>query len=575
MRMGWKLFSALWLIVAGGAAVVTTEAQAPAPAMAPLPDLGPAKTISSADCTAAKLGESIPTSAIGEPVSRVTLGVPAWVAATDTAPAHCTIRGALGPIDKSAPDIAFGVAFPATWGLRAVQLGGSGFNGVIPDLAGGRAGIGPARGVATYGSDSGHQAGPNVSLDWATNDEVIKNFGYLQMKKTHDAAMVLIERMYGQKPRVNYYIGTSQGGREALTVAQRYPADYDGIVANVPVVGLSTLMLAPEFIRIKERPLANWVTPAKTNAIRTEFVRQCDALDGLVDGIINNYVACRRIFDVTEGTKGGRPWASKRCPNNVDPAPTDTSAKACLTDGQISTLELVYSHYKYTTPLAHGVKSFGMMVPNTDPSGSGLILETRLAGQEGAAADAPVHRHLGVLGVTGFLMRNVKANPLDYVEGGPLDARRVELSAWLDSTDPDLSRFAARGGKMIVTIGTDDTLASTGAQLDYYQSLIDKMGQSRLSTFARLFVIPQANHGLSGRNAEVDGEGKTIEVAPIPNSIDRVRLLLDWVERKTPPPPTVVVTAGAKSLPLCEYPLFPRYFKGPPASADSYKCVAR
>ena len=123
----------------------------------------------------------------------------------------------------------------------------------------------------------------------------------MQMKKTHDAAMVLVERLYGARPRFNYYIGTSQGGREALTVAQRYPADYDGIAANVPIVGFSTLMLAPELIRIQEKPLANWVTPAKVNAIRGEFMRQCDTLDGLADGIINNYMACRAIFDVSAG----------------------------------------------------------------------------------------------------------------------------------------------------------------------------------------------------------------------------------------------------------------------------------
>jgi pimeloyl-ACP methyl ester carboxylesterase len=580
MRRAWNLAVALGLIVVGSAGVLTDaqQAQAPAPpSVAPLPEIGPSKTITSADCTTAKVGDKVPIAAIGEPVSSVNIGAPTWHAATETAPAYCEIRGGIAPIDKSAPDIAFGVTFPATWGLRAVQLGGGGLNGVIPALAGGRGGgpIGPAQGVVTYGSDSGHQFGPNVSTDWTLKDEAIKNLGYLQMKKTHDAAMVLVERMYGQKPRVNYYIGTSQGGREALTVAQRYPADYDGIIANVPIVGFSSLMLAPELIRIKEKPAANWVTRAKVAAIRGEFLRQCDALDGLTDGIINNYVACHAIFDVTRGAKGRHPWTAKRCPNNVDPDPADASSKACLTDGQISTLELVYSHYAYATPLANGVKSFGMWVPTTDPSGSGLISDVRFAGQEGAAADAPTHAHLGVLGVTGFLMRDVKANPLDYVEGGPLDARRRELSAWLDSTDPDLGAFARRGGKMIVTIGTDDTLASPGAQLDYYQSLVEKMGQSRLATFARLFVIPQANHGLSGRNAAVDGEGKTIEVAPIPNTFDRVRLLFDWVERKTPPPSTVIVTAGAKSLPLCEYPTFPRYFQGSPASADSYKCVAR
>ena len=134
-----------------------------------------------------------------------------------------------------------------------------------------------------------------------------------------------------------------------------------------------------------------------------------------------------------------------------------------------------------------------MWVPNTDPSGSGLIADVRYRGQEGAADEAPMHSHLGILGVTGFLMRDVAANPLDYREGGPLDARRQEISRSLDSTNPDLRPFAARGGKMIVTIGTSDTLASPGAQLDYYQSLLDTMGRAAVDNFARLFVIPQAH----------------------------------------------------------------------------------
>ena len=157
----------------------------------------------------------------------------------------------------------------------------------------------------------------------------------MQMKKTHDAAMVIIERMYGERPKYNYYIGSSQGGREALTVAQRYPerlrrrrrqcADRELLVAHA---GAGADPHSGE-------AAANWVTPAKVNAIRGEFMRQCDKLDGLVDGIINNYMACRAIFDVKQGEPNRHPWAAKRCPNNVDPNPADTCANACLTDGQI------------------------------------------------------------------------------------------------------------------------------------------------------------------------------------------------------------------------------------------------
>ncbi len=549
--------------------------------------------ITEADCAASKLGTTIPVSAIGEPVSGVTLSAPVWSAAAGSTPAYCSVNGSIAPVDTSANarPINFRVVLPASWSRRAAQIGGGGMNGIIPNLLGGvdqasRTSL-VQLGFATYGSDSGHQSGPPMgaargagdaraassSDDWALNDEAIKNLGYMQLKKTHDAAMVLIERIYGERPRFNYFFGSSQGGREALTVAQRYPADYDGIAANVPIVSFSSLMLAPVLIRIQEKPLARWVTPAKINAIRSEFMRQCDKLDGLVDGIINNYMACRAIFDRTQSPRSANPWIAKRCPNNIDPNPEDTSANACLTDGQIDTLGFVYSRYKFMRPLANGVKSFGMWVPNTDPSGSGLISPTRYRGQEGAAENAPLFSHLGILGVTGFLMQDLKANPLDYVEGRAFEARRRQISEWLDSTNPDLNAFYKRGGKMIVVIGTNDTLASPGAQLDYYESVIKKMGRKKVDAFARLFVLPQANHGLGGTNYSVDGDGKSIPVAPIPNRFDRLGLLMDWVEKNVAPPLSVTVTAGNRSLPMCSYPAYPRYVSGPANEAASYVCA--
>ena len=214
-----------------------------------------------------------------------------------------------------------------------------------------------------------------------------------------------------------------------------------------------------------------------------------------------------------------------------------------------------------------------MWVPNTDPSGSGLIVNTRFRGQEGAAENAPFHSHLGVLGVTGFLMKNLAGNPLDYVEGGAFNRRRQELSAILDSTNPNLRAFHKRGGKMIVTIGTNDTLASPGAQLDYYQAVLDEMGRRTVDQFARLFVMPQAGHGLSGNSYNVDGTGASITPTPIPNRYDQWGLLFDWVEKQMAPPMSVVVTAGERSLPLCSYPTYPRFASGPTTAASSYRCT--
>jgi hypothetical protein len=539
------------------------------------------RTIAEADCTAARLGDNIPVSAIGEPVSGITLSAPRWNPPGRNPAAWCSVNGSMAPVDHAATarPINFQVAFPSTWNGRAVQLGGGGMNGIIPMLAGAPL----SQGFVTYGSDSGHQAsfgrgparGEGPSDDWALNEEAIRNLGYMQMKKTHDAAMVLIERLYGGKPEFNYFVGTSQGGREALTVAGRYPNDYNGIAANVPIVGFSSLMLAPALIRIQEKPQANWVTTAKLNAIRGEFMRQCDKLDGLLDGIINNYMACRAIFDVKQGKPNRHPWAAKRCPNNVDPNPADTSADACLTDGQMSTLEFVYSRYSFSQPLANGVKTFGMWLPNTDPCGSGLIANSRFRGQERVPESAPPYNWIGVLGVTGFLMQDLQANALDYAEGGKYSARRQTLSEILDSSSPDFSAFARRGGKMIVAIGTNDTLASPGTQLDFYQSILDKMGRSKVDNFARLYVLPQTGHGLTGTNYTTDGDGKKLEARPIPNAFDRLAMLTEWVEKGVPPGKSIKVTAGERSLPMCSYPEYPKYINGPAEAAESWACNAR
>jgi pimeloyl-ACP methyl ester carboxylesterase len=538
-----------------------------------------------------KAGTSIPVSVIGEPVGSVKLYNPRWVEATEATPAYAVVEGSIFPVDPNGWPINFRVLLPASWSHRAMQAGGGGMNGSITVREGKNPMIN--KGFVMYGSDSGHQggmggggkvmaSGPAGAKpdDWSLNEEAIRNLGYMQMKKTHDAAMVIIERIYGERPRFNYYIGGSQGGREGLMVAQRYPADYNGIISDVPIVSFSTLMLAPELIRIQEKPMVNWVTPDKANAIRAEFLRQCDNLDGLSDGIINNYMASRAIFDVTDGSGPADPWAGLRESNVKSPEPVDKSLSDKLTNGQIKTLEFVYSRYKFPAPLANGVKTFGMWLPTTDPESFGTISPSRYKGQEGAPENAPVHSSLGTLGVTGFLMQNPSANPLDYTEGTAMNERRKQISEWLDATNPDLSIFFKHGGKIILTVGTQDFIASSGAQLDYYQSLIDKLGQKKLDKFARLYVVPQAGHGLSGKSYKMNGEGKTVEVKniPSPNSSDKMDMIISWVEEGIAPSKTLVVSRdgrigvkqeGAGYL-LCSYPNYPRYVGGPQDQVSSY-----
>src|SRR3990172_447303 len=306
----------------------------------------------------------IAPSQIGEPVANVVIESVIWEEGTQGAPVHCRINGRMDPVDThaSARPILFGVALPANWNGRAVQLGGGGMNGSIPGLAGRGPRSELTQGYVTYGSDSGHGMREE---EWLLNDEAIKNLGYMQMKKTHDAAMALIQAVYGSEPAYNYYVGGSQGGREGLTVVQRYPDDYDGVLSTIPIVGFSSLMLAPSRSRIEEIPLERWVSPVKGAALLAEFMRQCDGLDGLQDGVINNYVASRAIFNVNDDRGPKQPWAALQCPADSDPAPAETSVQACLTSGQMQTLHYVFSDFAPGIELANGRRTFGMWAPTT------------------------------------------------------------------------------------------------------------------------------------------------------------------------------------------------------------------
>ncbi len=478
------------------------------------------------------------------------------------APGAPGARAGAGPGGPGAPGARAG---GAPGGLGAGGPGGAPGGGAPPsDLA---------RGFAVYGSDSGH----GNDGKWALNDEAIRNFGYAQLKKTNDVAQILIKRLYGAAPKYRYFVGNSQGGREGLTVAQRYPADYDGVAATVPVVQLNGLMAAPAEIRREEIALDRHVPTAKGRAIAAEFMRQCDALDGLNDGLINNYMQCRAIFNVKDKQGPKDPWAAKRCPGNKDPDPADKSEKACLTSGQIQTLEFIFSPQPYPSTHANGVKAFGMWPPSTEVAGGGmggnsLLTDGRAKGQEGAAADARMFNALGVQGVTGFVLGDLDANPLTYEKTPAIEKRSRQISEWVDSTNPDLSAFQKRGGKMIVAIGSNDTLASPGAQLDYYAAVTKKMGK-QLDGFARLYVLPQRGHGLSGNYYTVTGDGKTVAGSALPSSWDRMGLLQKWVEQGQAPGKTQTVTGqGGSSGLMCSYPQHAQYKSGAPDQAAAWTC---
>ena len=204
---------------------------------------------------AALQGIAIPREHIGLPTSGAVVIAASIVPAGDAGNVNgefCRVLGAIHPVDPTAPPIRFQVNLPTTWNGKALQMGGGGYNGsVVTGLNGAPNQIASAptplaQGYVTLGSDSGHEGGGGFDGSFALNDEALANFGHLQVKKTHDVAMHLVKTRYGSLPRRSYFAGGSQGGHEALIAAQKYPADYDGVIAQYPAYNLMLMHLGSQ-----------------------------------------------------------------------------------------------------------------------------------------------------------------------------------------------------------------------------------------------------------------------------------------------------------------------------------------
>src|SRR5262249_39343556 len=266
--------------------------------------------------------------------------LPPYLAVVPSAPEYCRVLGAIAPLDPKAPLIRFQVNLPTEWNGSSVQFGGGGFNGVLitglglPPLAPADRPSPLARGFVTYGTDSGHQNAPGVPLQaFSLDDESLTNFAYASYKKVRDVAVVLMQRRYGRMPAKLYYVGSSEGGREGLTMAQRFPADYDGIFAGVPGINWGGLQAAGAGVGVAQLG-ESWIGPDKVKLVYDAVIAACDQLDGLADGIVSNYEGCKRIFDLSKlaCAPGG--------------------AAGCLSDGQLNAVKAMQAPFEFRFALA-------------------------------------------------------------------------------------------------------------------------------------------------------------------------------------------------------------------------------
>jgi len=521
-------------------------------------------------------GMAIPASAIGLPTTggAVTSAavVPAAGAGAALVAEYCRVDARISPVDASAPNILFRVALPTSWNQKALMYGGGGFDGSIPNVTGNiPAGatdkpLPVTRGYAVFASDSGHQAGPRGSLDgsFGLNDESLANWGGDALKKTRDAAMYVIMARYGAAPLKSYFAGGSTGGREALQSIQRWPQDWNGAVAWYPAWNQASAMLGGQVATLALSKPGAYLNANKRLALFQSAMQACDALDGLIDGLISNQGACNATFDPATAMLISSPL---RCPGGVD------SGDTCLSDAQIAAVRTMNAPARFAFPLARGNKEYpGYNVWGADLgiTSSSPVQPTVVFLNLGSAQPANpmpttapyISQQLdGVL--KNIITRDLTFNPLSFdpQQRSDWSLRWRELSRMIDQS-PDISAFAARGGKLLLAHGLQDVLVSTRATEEYYQRLVQMFGTDEVGSFVRYYEVPGFGHAVSSQfNA----------------TWDSLTALEQWAEGGVAPANQVTVdTVGVpgRSRPLCDYPKWAGYNgSGDVNAAASFTCV--
>jgi feruloyl esterase len=490
---------------------------------------------SASDCSVASLQQKTPPG--------TTITSAAFVAAEKTTPEHCRVDG---HVVTPGNTVNFRLALPASWNGKFYFAGVGGFAGSIGVLT-----PGLEKGYASASTDTGHQ-GVVTDASWALNNPAKRiDFAYRGTHVTAVATKALSEAYYGSAPRRAYFDGCSNGGRQALLEAQRYPDDFDGIIAGDPSFGTLGQVRRTMVYQTLLSSADRFVSAAKISLLANAVMNQCDALDGLKDGVITDPRAC--TF---------RPETLK-C--------TGADSPTCLTAGELETVNRFHSD----------VKGPGGRVLVRFPLG----YEDGPTGWQSwvTGASEPERRPDGTLALTGRMPLgfSFQEGYLKYLafEGsdGTFDWRSfnvetdsAKLQPFMDAfspTNPDLSALRRRGGKLILYHGWADPAISALGTIAYYDDVMKKVGgRAQLDAFVKLFLAPGMNH--------CQGTG------PGPNRFDMLSALDEWIDHGAAPSRVVAShsTAGVvdRTRPLCPYPQVARY-KGTGSidAAENFECAVQ
>jgi len=449
---------------------------------------------------------------------------------------HCKVLGVIGA------EIRFQVLLPDGWNGRFLMGGNGGFAGSLDnDFSS------VARGYAFADTDTGHQ-GSAIQAGWAMgHPDRLANYGHVAVHRTADTAKAIARAYYGRAAQYSYFEGCSNGGRQALMEAQRYPQDFDGLVAGAPAYDFTNI--AGGFVKniqavfpTRDSVRTPVVTADNLALIERAALEACDAADGVRDHVIGAPDTCR--FSLA---------AVKACPN-------DTAAPDCLTAAQRKAVAAIYA------PATAGMQPIYPGQPvggENDEYGWRLWItgvdQGLLAGTNGQAAS------LQMAFAPELFKYMVLANPnWDYTTYDLANWARdtKAVAPILNADNPDLSALKARGGKLIIWHGWADPALNAVSTINYYTRV--RQRDPAASTFTRLYLLPGVGHCNGGSG---------------PARVDWLTAITDWVEKSKAPERLVSSKMGPNGRPVRTRPICPHpqraFYKGSGSTDDEQNFVCR
>jgi len=470
-------------------------------------------------------------------------------------PAFCRVVAEAKPTSDS--DIKLEVWLPVSgWNGKLQGIGDGGFAGLIDEM---KLAMSVKAGYTATATDTGHTGAPNEA-GWAMgHPEKIIDFGHRGIHEMTRVAKAVIGAYYSKPPQRSYFTGCSDGGREALMEAQRYPEDYDGILAGAPTNYWTGMLATAAYdIQVLTMDPASFIPPAKIPMIAAAVNAACDEVDGVQDGILNDPRQCH--FDP----------ATIQCKGE--------DSDQCLTAAQVTALKKLYAgtldskgHVIYPGHLPgaeEGRGGWGLWITGPAPAKSFMADFAR-----GFFSDF-------VFGKPDWDYKTFKVD----VDLKVADERTAQA---LNATDPYLERFRARGGKLVIYHGWNDPAITALNTIDYYESVVKKMGQGAVDSFIRLYMAPGVQHCSGGPGPDSFGAVLTpmSEVAVHDPKFGDPRhsvyaSLEQWVEKDTAPSTIIASkfegqdrTHAKMTRPLCPYPQAAKYKgSGDPNDAANFEC---